>query len=93
MSNIVLPKKLVALESVVFVAFVVFLTMGLVFLLGRYREDRDKKQKGLVFLGVAAVLASMSVMGWIMDIVADQADQALSTTSLLDKLRELIKAK
>jgi uncharacterized membrane protein len=88
-----LPKKLIAVETLVLAGFLAMLIMGLVFTFSKYRHDKDKKQTGLILLGAAGILVSLSVMPWIMDHIADQADHVMSATSLIEGLRELIKSK
>ena len=88
-----LPKELIAVETLVLIAFVVLVVVGAMYTFGTYRHDKDKKQAGLIMLGSAGIVASLSVMPWIVDRLAEQADHVMSATSLIEGLRELIKAK
>lgn len=88
-----IPSKLLATETIVMVIFLALLVMGCVYTFGTYRYDKDKKQAGLVMLGTAGVIASMSVMPWILDHLYEQSDHVMSATSLVEGLRDLLRTK
>lgn len=75
------------------IVFLAMLVLGAVFTFGTYRHDKDKKQAGLIMLGSAGIIASLSVMPWILDHLAEHADHAMSATSLIEGLRDLIRTK
>lgn len=88
-----IPSKLLATETIIMVIFLALLVMGGVYTFGTYRYDKDKKQAGLVMLGTAGVIASMSVMPWILDHLHEQSDHVMSATSLIEGLRDLLRTK
>lgn len=88
-----LPSKLLATETFVLIVFLVFLILGAVYTFGTYKYDKDKKQAGFIMLGSAGVIASLSVMPWILDHLVEQSDHVMSATSLIEGLRDLIRTK
>lgn len=88
-----LPGKLIATEGLVMIVFLALLVLGSVFTFGTYRHDKDKKQAGFIMLGSAGIIASLSVMPWILEHLAEQSDHVMSATSLIEGLRELIRTK
>lgn len=88
-----LPAKLIATESIVMIVFLILLVLGAVYTFGTYRHEKDKKQAGFIMLGSAGVIASLSVMPWILDHLSEQSDHIMSATSLIEGLRDLIRTK
>lgn len=88
-----LPTNLLATEGIVMMIFLALLVLGSVYTFGTYRHDKDKKQAGFIMLASAGVIASLSVMPWILDHLAEHSDNAMSATSLIEGLRDLIRTK
>lgn len=88
-----IPKKLMATEGLVMVIFLVFLIWGCIYTFGSYKHDKDKKQAGIIMLGSAGIIASLSVMPLILNHLAEQSEHMMSTESLVEGLRDLLRIK